>query len=148
MGVRDIGQFSIGSFDGRVRSQRHVAAYTDPLAEFIVMTIACLQHHDVMIAAQWDKVVVGVPMDQPVNDRVAVGATIWVIAQRDDGVVVTKFDRITKRPQRCVATVYVTNRKSPSQREVRLLSQDVVQFAIGCLENSFGVWVGNDEFLA
>jgi hypothetical protein len=44
--------------------------------------------------------------------------------------------------------VYVTNRKSPSQREVRLLSQDVVQFAIGCLENSFGVWVGNDEFLA
>ena len=148
MGVRDIGQFSIGSFDWRVRSQRHVAADTNPLAEVVGMTIACLQHHDVMIAAQRDEVVVGVQMDQPVDDCIRVGATIWVITQRNDGVVIAKIDRITKRPERCVATVYVTDRESPSQREVRLLSEYVVQFAFHCLENSFGVRVGNDEFLA
>lgn len=62
-----------------------VAAATQPLHQGVAV-LACLEHHDFVVAAQGDEVAAGTELDEVVDNAAAVRPAINVIAEGDDGV--------------------------------------------------------------
>ena len=93
-----------------VRREHGIATASEPLFA-MAFRLAGSKHHQFVIAAERDQVPAGIAFDQPFDYATGVGATIDIVAKRDDAVIRREGSELCEDIQRSIATVNVADRK-------------------------------------
>lgn len=93
---------------GLVGLEGGVAAVVEPGVE-VADVLACFEHHDFMVAEEWDEGGALLELDEVLDDVGGVWAAVDVVAEGDDDVVVVELEVLVERLQGWVAAMDVAD---------------------------------------